>query len=706
MASLINSNKLRIAKKEYIILAMLLCFFSENYSQVNNKIWQWTHQLGGTGHDVTAGIIIDNENTLYIAGSFTGNILHGKEKNNSSGKNDLFVAAYRSEGKQKWIWTAGGEQSDAITALCLLPDNTMAIAGKISSSTFIGNKKSDTEDQQLFVCKLDEKGKPDWLRTFVYTKTAALLFLECDKEGNLFASGSFSDTLVIDGKQLVSNGKRDVFLISLTGNGGITEIKRLGGRYDEMPSAMTVDTLGNVIVGGSFISDFQADTLLLRTKKKEINRNIFLLTYSPQLEVMKVQTYHSADYLDIRSVQIDRQNRLYMTGNFVREMAMESKVLHSKGQADIYLAQFSSAKEINWLKGFGSERMDYAGDLVVDRLNGAVLTGAINDTVRSDSVIIEFDGAYSNAFVAQFSDKGKTLWAEQIPGMGTNMAYHTAVDQEGNLFLTGTFRNTIESGSSDIASFGSTDVFLAKFHNCEREEKVIEGKDILCPGDELVLSTRVKYHEIIWNDTIEDIKSIVVSQPGRYRVTLIDEKGCTVRDTLEVMLADLPVPSLGNDTVVDINENISLNPAGSYMQYLWQDNSVDSFFIAKVPGKIPCIESFYVSVLDSNACSGADTIEIAFVDRFPWLNLDESTNIVVFPNPVKHELNWYLETDRSGKIEVDITSASGENLYFKRINNYQPGMIEQISMQDYKPGVYFLGITGNRVRINTTITHK
>lgn len=691
--------------KSCLLLVGLFVSIYCSFSQQGEKGWQWTRQTGGTGYDASGGIAIDGKNTIYLAGSYTGYIHPGKEKHNSSGKNDLFVAAYRSDGKQKWIWTAGGEQSDAISVLCLLPDNTVAIAGKISPSTSLGNKKSGTEGQQLFVCKLDEKGQPDWMKTFAYTKTAALLFLECDKEGNLFASGNFSDTLIIDGKQLVSKGKRDVFLINLTSNGGITEIKSLGGRYDEIPSAMAIDTSGNVIIGGSFTTDFRADTCIIKAKEKEITGNIFLLTCTPQLEVMETQTYYSSDFLDIKSLQVDKLNRLYMTGNFVKEINMDGKVLHSNGQADIYLAQLSSKKEITWLKGFGSKRMDYTSDLVIDRLNGAILTGAINDTVRSDSVLIEFDGAYSNAFVAQFSDEGHTLWAEQIPGTGNNMAYHTVIDQDGNLFLTGTFRNTMESESSDITSLGSTDIFLAKFHNCEREEKAIEGKNILCPGEELLLGTSIKYREIIWNDTIEDTKSISVNQPGKYWVKLLDEKGCTVKDTMEVLLAELPDPALGNDTVVDINEWIYLNPVGSYLQYLWQDNSTDSVYIGEAPEKEPCIELYYVVVLDSNACIGSDSIEVTYVDKYPWLNLTEKNRLNVFPNPVKDKLNWYIETEDSGKLEIELTGTGGKIYYKELITNYQPGQVMQVNMQNYRPGVYIFSISDNRTRINITITH-
>lgn len=89
---------------------------------------------------------------------------------------------------------------------------------------------------------------------------------------------------------------------------------------------------------------------------------------------------------------------------------------------------------------------------------------------------------------------------------------------------------------------------------------------------------------------------------GTYIDTLISSGGCDSIRTIHLAVFNKPIPKLGADTSICINDKIFLSP-GIFDNYLWQDGSTQNPFVVNKPG--------LYSVTVTNSCgSGTDNIVI------------------------------------------------------------------------------------------------
>jgi hypothetical protein len=80
--------------------------------------------------------------------------------------------------------------------------------------------------------------------------------------------------------------------------------------------------------------------------------------------------------------------------------------------------------------------------------------------INGDSSVYGATVLDSGSFVVKYDTGGVFLWAKKIPGIAEDIA----TDGSGNLFIIGSFSNTISIGLFSLINNGGEDIFLAKFN--------------------------------------------------------------------------------------------------------------------------------------------------------------------------------------------------------------------------------------------------
>ncbi len=140
---------------------------------------------------------------------------------------------------------------------------------------------------------------------------------------------------------------------------------------------------------------------------------------------------------------------IFIAGAYRDSIKFGTKTLQSIGGMDAFVARLDSAGDINWAVRIGGPNNDYInedfqfGGLAVwrNRLTvsgrfdtSAVLSGVdISDTV---SVHTKYDPTF---FLGHYSSDGNLIWARSIVGRPGADAADNAVDDQGNLFTTGSY---------------------------------------------------------------------------------------------------------------------------------------------------------------------------------------------------------------------------------------------------------------------------
>ncbi len=124
----------------------------------------------------------------------------------------------------------------------------------------------------------------------------------------------------------------------------------------------------------------------------------------------------------------------------------------------------AQAPEWDWaVRAGGAEEDNYEGGGIITAGNGdSYITGSFKGTADFGFTSLTSSG-YSDIFVAKLNVEGNWLWAVRAGGSGyEEQGYSITKDSEGNSYITGSFRDTANFGTSILTSIGYTDIFVAK----------------------------------------------------------------------------------------------------------------------------------------------------------------------------------------------------------------------------------------------------
>lgn len=133
----------------------------------------------------------------------------------------------------------------------------------------------------------------------------------------------------------------------------------------------------------------------------------------------------------------------------------------------------------------------------------------------------------------------------------------------------------------------------------------------ICPSQSLWLtaSPQLPGTTYRWRDGSGQGATRQVSQPGRYVLQVTAPTGCTVQDSVEIVLFEQPRISLGDDTALCVGSvrlRPNVQPRGS--TYRWQDGSTAASFVAHQPGL------YSVEVRTADGCRATAFRRLTFFD--------------------------------------------------------------------------------------------
>jgi gliding motility-associated-like protein len=151
-----------------------------------------------------------------------------------------------------------------------------------------------------------------------------------------------------------------------------------------------------------------------------------------------------------------------------------------------------------------------------------------------------------------------------------------------------------------------------------------------CSGEDFWLNVSIPdsssgFH---WQDGSTD-SSYQVTEPGYYWVSAMNDCG-SAWDSVYIAVNQLPVVSLGGDTIIGIDNQIVLDAGPGFEEYLWPDGSALQIYQVNEAG------TYWVNVFDG-ICYNSDTILIEPV------NCDLFIPIVFTPNGDQYNEYFYAQ---------------------------------------------------------------
>lgn len=111
-----------------------------------------------------------------------------------------------------------------------------------------------------------------------------------------------------------------------------------------------------------------------------------------------------------------------------------------------------------WGQGKGGVYDDISYSCVYDEQGNMYVTGSFKGVIYLDPATQDsiVSNGVEDVFVCKFGSSGNLLWAKQIGSSGRDFGYAIAIDSLNNLFITGCFSETIDFDPSSVNTFYST----------------------------------------------------------------------------------------------------------------------------------------------------------------------------------------------------------------------------------------------------------
>lgn len=161
-------------------------------------------------------------------------------------------------------------------------------------------------------------------------------------------------------------------------------------------------------------------------------------------------------------IAVDGNGNSYTTGYFSGTATFGTISLTSSGLSDIFIVKTDNQGVIQWAEKAGGTSTDRGLSIDIDASGNCYVTGIFNGTANFDGTNITSAGA-EDVFVAKYTTAGALDWVSSAGGAGADIGNGIAVDNSGNVVVTGEFKGTSTFGANTITSTNnSTDVFTTK----------------------------------------------------------------------------------------------------------------------------------------------------------------------------------------------------------------------------------------------------
>ena len=349
----------------------------------------WVRRYDGPGSewDQAVDLVVDAAGNVYVTGNSAQN--HDYPYNQ-----DYSTVGYSPEGEELWIGRYDGPAGSDEYAYSIVLD----AGGNVHVA---GSSMASVSNLDYVTVKYRPSGDTAWVKRYSGTGNGRdyCYAVATNDPGNVYVTGA----------SLSSGTGYDCVTVKYDSSGIQLWAERYGGSGDDGARAIAVDGAGNVYVTGySSAPSTYYDCLTIK--------------YHPNGDTAWARIYDGPanDWDQCSEIAVDQAGNVYVAG-FSYGIGTYRDYVTIKYD--------STGKEI-WAVRYNGpgNSTDEASDLAVDDLGNAYVTGFSSDSV-----------AFTDYATLKYSPSGNELWVQRYngPGSGSDEATAVAIDDSGNVYVTG-----------------------------------------------------------------------------------------------------------------------------------------------------------------------------------------------------------------------------------------------------------------------------
>ncbi len=192
------------------------------------------------------------------------------------------------------------------------------------------------------------------------------------------------------------------------------------------------------------------------------------------------------------------------------------------------------------------------------------------------------------------------------------------------------WNGSVGSNSLNVSSAGTYVVEVENANGCVKTDTVVVtvlekpsinlGADLeICQGESAVITAPSGFSSYKWNGTTGS-NELTVSTAGTYILEVTNANNCSAKDTVKVVVNDLPIVNLGPDREICQGSSVTLTAPTGYASYKWNGVAGTNTKEVTIGG------TYTVEVENASGCKATDQVVVTVVD-LPVVNLGPDQEI-------------------------------------------------------------------------------
>lgn len=175
----------------------------------------------------------------------------------------------------------------------------------------------------------------------------------------------------------------------------------------------------------------------------------------------------------------DVSGNSYLIGSFSSStMVVGGTTLTNAGSSssDIFLIKYDSAGTVEWAKSYGTSNSDEGRYVAVDDSGNVYITGHFNGASLTMGSFTLTNNGNDDIFIAKLNPSGTVIWATGIGNVNDNRPDGLILDLSGNVAIIGGYTNaSLVIGTFTLTNAGDFDFFIAMFNNGNGQPGYAQG---------------------------------------------------------------------------------------------------------------------------------------------------------------------------------------------------------------------------------------
>ncbi len=407
------------------LLIFILMLNSGLLSQAQQR---WLNKAGGAGNDEAQDMVRDAAGDLYITGYFSFGAVFGTTSFTAVGSTDVFVAKVSgTTGDFIWAKAFGGAGADAGVSVTTVTGGGLAVSGFFEGQADFGGQQVSAMagSQDIFVLRLDADGNVLWVRTGGGADSDIPYGIAADSEGNIVTTGSFKGAATFSGQAMTSTfdpileePSYDIHILKYGPQGALQWGKQGAAEYEDRGMAIATGQDGSIFVAGQFSDTITFD----QTYTNGMFNAGFLMRLAPD-GTEQWMTRFGATMCLPRSMTVDGNGKIYLTGDFLGNMAVfgpQTVYASNPYPKKVFLARFDGDGGADWISTLGSDNQLSAQKVALDTDGAPYIAGDFRCAFSELSALhgegVFYSAGFKDIFTAKFSADGARLWEHHIGG--------------------------------------------------------------------------------------------------------------------------------------------------------------------------------------------------------------------------------------------------------------------------------------------------